>query len=256
MQLETVGEIVRVLRSRRGLEQVELARACGWRDASAVSRIETDRIHPTRRTLIRLAESLADPSTTGSAEEIKGHLFLAAGLPPTADDIERVNGSLPRIESWDQPAAIVDFTWTIWRSNAAFRSLLGLTDGWEARNLLELFFEPGSPIRRHLGNAWGRGAVAALKQFRAETDRRAEQRWYRVMMARLDRLPELRAMWDEAAPPRTEIRQRYSHPGAGGTIALLRLGLLADARLSLMHVVPESGAGARALQEVSTVLEA
>ena len=56
MQLETVGEIVRVLRSRLDLEQVELARACGWRDASAVSRIETDRIHPTRRTLLKLAE--------------------------------------------------------------------------------------------------------------------------------------------------------------------------------------------------------
>src|ERR1051325_11655209 len=111
MQLETVGEIVRTLRSRRDLEQVELARACGWRDASAVSRIETDRIRPTRRTLLKLAENLADPAVTGTAKEIRAWLFLAAGILPTASEVDELVLQIPDLESWQYPASVMDFGW-------------------------------------------------------------------------------------------------------------------------------------------------
>src|SRR6266542_5407852 len=128
MQLETVEEIVRVLRSRLDLEQVELARACGWRDASAVSRIETDRIHPTRRTLLKLAENLSDPNVTGTDKEIRAWLFLAAGILPTVREVEELGSQIPSIEGWPQPATVMDFGWTLWRANERFREALGVPD--------------------------------------------------------------------------------------------------------------------------------
>src|SRR5207247_1583867 len=99
LQLETVGEIVRLLRTRRNLEQIELAQACGWRDASAVSRIETDRIRPTRRTLVKLADSLAGDET-GERHELRSWLFLAAGILPAREEIEALGVAIPAIESW------------------------------------------------------------------------------------------------------------------------------------------------------------
>src|SRR5438445_12014885 len=141
MQLETVGEIARVVRSRLGLEQVELARACGWRDASAVSRIETDRIHPTRRTLLKLADNLARPAVTGSPSEVRAWLFLAAGILPTAREVDELGDKIPDIDGLPHPASILDFGWYLWRANEWMVKGVGLPERHIGRHYVEMYFE-------------------------------------------------------------------------------------------------------------------
>lgn len=255
MQLETVGEIVRVLRSRLDLEQVELARACGWRDASAVSRIETDRIRPTRRTLIKLAESLSRDGTTGSSREVQAWLFLASGILPTADDVRAVDAELPAIESWGQPALIMDFGWHVWRANPLVARLLGLQPAHVGRNYLELLFEPGGPLRTTLGHRWERAATTTLTDFRHDNDSRAGQRWHRKLLARLGELPDFKRLYETAVQTeRRPIPNRLRAQLEEGTVAMLRFTVTADPRLLLTHIVPEDARMTREMMQRGVLL--
>lgn len=254
MQLETVGEIVRILRARRQLEQVELARSCGWRDASAVSRIETDRIRPTRRTLIKLADALAGDAT-GGPEEIRAWLFRAAGIPPTAEEVRSVEHALPDIESWGQPAMIIDFTWTIWRANHLVAKMMQLPPNYAGRNYLELIFEPDGMMREKLGEKWERVARLTVLDFRADTRRQSDRRWHKKLLARLNDLPDFTRVWNETRDvPRDEVYQRRRTPLSGGTVAMVRLTIAADPRLLLTHVIPEDAAMTRLLVERGVML--
>jgi len=243
MQLRTVGEIVRVLRSRRGLEQVELARSCGWRDASAVSRIETDRIRPTRRTLMKLSENLAD-STTGPSSEILGWLFLAAGVLPTAREIDHLLPTLPAIDTWMQPAIITDFGWYTWRANEAFRTIGGLPENYLGRNFLEMIFEPGGSIRAHMDSTWEEAAANVVHDFRVETDGRVEQRWHKKLLASLQALPDFTRIWSASTIAKDSAVFNWSTSSIqNGAIGLVRSHVVADPRFSVTQLVPENLAG-------------
>jgi transcriptional regulator with XRE-family HTH domain len=244
MQLETVGEIVRVLRSRRGLEQVELARACGWRDASAVSRIETDRIKPTRRTLLKLSQNLAD-GTTGPASEILAWLFQAAGVLPTPRDVEAVESQLPPIDRWIQPAILQDFGWYTWRANEPFRALTGLPERYVGRNYLEMLFEAGGSMRARLADRWERVAKMAVQEFRIQTDRRASQRWHRKLLVTLEPLPDFARIWGTAGiVAAAGIVFNWSRSSTEvGSIGMMRSHVIADPRLWVTQLVPEDASG-------------
>ncbi len=250
MQLQTVGEIVRLLRTRRDLEQIELARACGWRDASAVSRIETDRIAPTRRTLIKLADNLGDGVVNGSSDDVRAWLFLAAGILPTADDIARVSESIPAIEGWAQPALVLDFGWNVWRANHPIISWLALPPDFVGSNLLEIMF--GDTVRAHLGSWWTSAAVEALRQFRGETDNRRDQRWHRALLARLNADRRFAELWDAAVPTEpNELSLRTRESPNMDPVSIIRITLAGDPRLTLAQIVPE----ARSAHEVVTIVD-
>lgn len=243
MQLETVGEIVRVLRSRLDLEQVELARACGWRDASAVSRIETDRIRPTRRTLLKLADNLADPSKTGTAAEVRAWLFLAAGILPTAREVDELGDRLPDIESLPHPASIMDFGWNVWRTNEWLRKGAGLPEKHVGRNYIEVWFEQDGSVRKHFGDLWPELASVLVSQFREDTARRSGQRWFGKLHSTLRTLPDFEKIWDSASSEDVNAFG-WSHTSVeGGSIGAVRSPLTADPRLIVGHIVPEDPDG-------------
>jgi len=238
MQLETVGEIVRVLRSRLGLEQVELARACGWRDASAVSRIETDRIRPTRRTLLKLADNLADPAVTGTAAEVRAWLFLAAGILPTAREVDELGDRIPDIENLPHPASVMDFGWYVWRTNEWLRKGAGLPEKHIGRNYIELWFEQDSSVRKHFGDLWRELALVLVAQFRDDTARRHEQRWFGKLLTNLRALPDFDEFWDNAAEEPSSVVGWTSTSVEGGVIGAIRSPLMADPRFIVGQILP------------------
>lgn len=247
MQLETVGEIVRVLRSRLDLEQVELARKCGWRDASAVSRIETDRIKPTRRTLLKLADNLADPSVTGTPEEVRAWLFLAAGILPTAREVDELGDRVPDIENLPYATTIMDFGWTLWRANDLFRKVFGLSAKHIGRNYMEMFFEEDGPIRKQFGDFWATLAPLVVADFRQDTAHRAQQRWFGKLLATLRTLPDFDELWKTGAK-RDVDAFGWSHTSIeGGTVGAVRSHLTADPRLIVGQILPEDPDGREVL---------
>lgn len=243
MQLETVGEIVRVLRSRLGLEQVELARACGWRDASAVSRIETDRIRPTRRTLLKLADNLADPSVTGTAAEVRAWLFLAAGILPTAREVDELGDRIPDIENLPHPASVMDFGWYVWRTNEWLRKGAGLPDKHIGRNYVGLWFEEDSSVRSHFGDLWPELALVLVSQFRDDTAHRHEQRWFGKLLTSLRALPDFDEIWDNAAEEPSSIFGWTETSLEGGAIGAVRSPLMADPRFIVGQILPADQPG-------------
>lgn len=197
MRLETVGEIVRTLRARKDLDQIDLAKACGWRDASAVSRIETDRITPTRRTLTKLSDALSGPQTL-PPEQIYATLLAAIGTLPSRDDVEQMRANKPAIERWRGPTYILDQAWNAWATNAACLERLGFPQNAVGRNVLELYLEDGS-CRRAVGQAWPAVMDGLLARFRRETVRHEERRWYRALMSKLQTYPGFAASWERSA---------------------------------------------------------
>jgi len=251
MQLETVGEIVRTLRSRRDLEQVELARACGWRDASAVSRIETDRIRPTRRTLLKLAENLADPAVTGTAKEIRAWLFLAAGILPTAREVEELSAQIPDLESWQYPASVMDFGWHLWRTNEPFRRSIGIPDRYAGagRNYVEMFFQDEGPIRKQFGDLWIQLATVLVSQFHEDTTGRTGQRWFTKLLTQLKTLPDFEKLWDNAGGLDTSVHGWLQMGVEGGKIGTVRSPLTADPRLIVGQFFPEDSEGRSSMEK-------
>lgn len=254
MQLQTVGEVVRVLRSRLDLEQVELARACGWRDASAVSRIETDRIHPTRRTLLKLAQNLSKPEITGTSEEVRAWLFLAAGHLPTAREIDDLRDKIPDIETWSYPASVMDFGWYLWRTNDLFARGLGLPAKHIGRNYLELFFEEGGPVRKQLGDLWHGLAQVAVSSFRADNEHRTGQRWLVKLRATLASFPDFDKMWDTAERNDESVIGWSSTSVDGGKVGGVRAALTADPRLMVGQFLPDDEAGREQMLKYGALL--
>jgi transcriptional regulator with XRE-family HTH domain len=253
MQLETIGEIIRVLRSRLGIEQVELARACGWQDGSPVSRIEKNRIHPTRRTLIKLAENLAYPSITGTFHEVRGWLFLAAGILPTAREVDALGDRIPAVDSLWHPATVIDFGWYVWRANEWFAKGLGLPDRHIGRNYLEMFFEDGGSVRRQLGELWPAFATILIEQFREETVRRREQRWFVTLMATLRTLPDFENIWNNAGRLSEGGFGWSQAPVDGGLIGTIRSHMAADPRFIVGQIVPQDVAGRNLMSEYGAI---
>jgi transcriptional regulator with XRE-family HTH domain len=254
MQLQTVGEVVRVLRARLGLEQVELAHACGWRDASAVSRIETDRIHPTRRTLLKLAENLSKPDITGTPSEVRAGLFLAAGILPTAREVDELGDRIPDISGWSYPASVTDFGWYIWRTNDLFARGLGLRANHIGRNYLELFFEEDSPVRKQFGDLWYDLAQVAVSSFRADNESRTGQRWFVKLRAKLASLPDFDKMWDAADGSAQNVMGWSSTSVDGGKVGGVRAQLTADPRLIIGQFVPDDEAGRKQMLKYGGLL--
>jgi transcriptional regulator with XRE-family HTH domain len=254
MQLETVAEIVRVLRARLGLEQVELAHACGWRDASPVSRIEKDHVHPTRRTLHKLAEKLGDPAITGTPGEVRAWLFLAAGILPTAREVEELGALLPNIESLPHPASVFDFGWNVWRANELFRKGVGLPEKYIGHNYIEIFFRRDSSIRKQLGDLWLALAPVLVGQFREDTANRTEQRWFRKLLAKLRALPDFEDVWNATSRSDTDALGWLHTSVDGGMVGAVRSRVPADPRLIVGHVVPEDPDGRHLLLKLGALL--
>ena len=254
MQLQTVGEVVRVLRSRLGLEQVELARTCGWRDASAVSRIETDRIHPTRRTLLKLAENLSKPEITGTPGEVRAWLFLAAGILPTAREVDDLRDKIPSISGWSYPASVMDFGWYLWRTNDLFAKGLGLPAKHVGRHYLEMFFEDAGPVRRQFGDLWYDLAQVAVSSFRADNEHRSSQRWFVKLRAKLSVLPDFEKMWDAAERSDESVIGWSTTSVEGGKVGGVRAALAADPRLLVCQFLPDDEAGREQMLKYGALL--
>jgi transcriptional regulator with XRE-family HTH domain len=238
LQAETVGEVVHVLRVRLGLEQGALARKCGWGEASVVSRIEKGRINPKRSTLLKLADNLADPAVTGTSAEVGAQLFLVAGILPTRLEIGDLGARIPDIDLLPQPTIVMDFGWYLWRANERLQEGLGLPDGHVGRNYLEILFEDGGLVRKHLGDLWRSVASWVVSDFRRDTAGRRSQHWFSELLATLRTLPDFEKLWKSAVPPDENVFGWSQATVHGGTIGAFRARLAADPRLIVGRILP------------------
>lgn len=254
LQAQTVGEVVHVLRLRLGIGQVALARTCGWGDAAIVSRIEKGHINPRRSTLLKLADNLADPAVTGTSAEVAAQLFLAAGILPTQLEIGDLGARIPDIEMLPQPTIVMDFGWYLWRANDRLQEGLGLPGGHVGRNYLEILFEDGGLVRKHLGDLWRSVASWVVSDFRRDTAGRRSQRWFGELFGTLRTLPDFEELWNRAVPPDENVFGWSQATVDGGTIGALRSHLAADPRVIVGRILPVDLKGRDVMLEYGALL--
>ena len=145
---QTVGELVRFWRTRRGLTQMELALDANL-STKHVSFVETGRSRPSRQLLVHLAQHLDLPIAE------RNRLLLAGGFAPPyleqpydGEVMRPLRESLSRLlDAYEpNPALIVDGLWNVIESNRA-ASLLwdGVDPGLlePPINMLRLGVHPG-----------------------------------------------------------------------------------------------------------------
>jgi hypothetical protein len=188
---------------------------------------------------LKLAENLADPSVTGTVAEVRAWLFLAAGILPTAREVDELGDRIPNIEDLPHPASVMDFGWNVWRTNEWLRKGAGLPEKHIGRNYVEVWFEEGSSVRKHFGSLWLDFASVLVSQFREDTARRSEQRWFGKLLTTLRTLPDFEEIWNNAGSEDVNAFG-WSHTSIeGGMIGAVRSPLTADPRLIVGHIVPE-----------------
>jgi transcriptional regulator with XRE-family HTH domain len=118
---QTVGELIRFWRTRRGLSQLTLSRETNV-STKHVSFVETGRASPSRQLLLRLVQHLDLPITE------RNRLLLAGGfappyldLPYDGERMQPLRESLERLLEAHEPnpALIVDGLWNLIQSKQA-----------------------------------------------------------------------------------------------------------------------------------------
>jgi len=195
--METVGELLRQWRHRRGISQLDLAIAA---DVSArhVSLVETGKSRPSAGMVLRLAEQLQVPLRECN------RLLLAAGHAPRYAERPLEHGALSaardavrRVLAAHEPypALVFDRRWNIVMRNRAVEPFL-------ARVAPELLEPPVNLLRLGLDPRGLAGLVVNLGDVRAMFRRRLA----RQLAAAPD--PELAAIYAELLAPGEETAER------------------------------------------------
>jgi len=204
---------------------------------------------------LKLADNLARPDVTGTPSEVRAWLFLAAGILPTAREVDELGDKIPDIDGLPHPASIMDFGWYLWRANEWMVKGVGLPERHIGRHYVEMYFEEGGSIRAHLGGLWPELAPVLVAQFRDETVRRTEQRWFRKIHAHLCTLPDFERMWSTATESPSGAYGWSRTPVEGGIIGAVRAPLTADPRLIVGQIVPEDSDGREQMLRFGAILD-
>ncbi|MDX3905593.1 MAG: helix-turn-helix domain-containing protein [Pigmentiphaga sp.] len=169
MSSETVGDLTRAWRKRRGMSQLDLALDAGV-SARHLSFVESGRASASRELLLRLSEQLAMPLRE------RNRLLVAGGYAPAFDaralddpDMEPALAAISAVldASAPYPALVVDPLWNLVRANRPAQQLL---DGLPTRlatppiNVLRATLDPQGLAPR-IANlaAWRNHLLARLR---------------------------------------------------------------------------------------------
>src|SRR3990172_10417662 len=96
----TLGGLIKDYRLQKGISQLDIAFALGWKESSRLSRIEQGKTErPTREILDKIIKAL------DLEEEEKNFLLLTAGYLPTEEEIQNVKKETAAIlNEWQYPA--------------------------------------------------------------------------------------------------------------------------------------------------------
>ncbi|GLV55476.1 transcriptional regulator [Dictyobacter sp. S3.2.2.5] len=245
---EQVGLIGGGRRRTPGLRREEVAHLANV-GVSWYTLLEQGRdVHPSREVL----QSIADALQLTSAE--RQHLFLLADQPPLIDTLgsdEQVSPALRRVLDalHPVPAYIVGRRWNFLAWNTTAEHVLRLSRTAAApyayNVVWRIFTDPTArPI--HHQPTWEQVAQKVLAEFRADSARFADEEWFTLLVADLQRVsPEFRAWW-----PRHDVRGRadalkdFVHPVVGRLIfehTTLQVPDMPDLKLMIHTPVPGTG---------------
>lgn len=202
MNNSTLGGLIKDYRLQKGISQLDIAFALGWKETSRLSRIEQGRMEkPSRELLDKIIEAI------GLKEEEKNTLLLTGGYLPTEEEILKVRESVKAtLSEWPYPAGMIDFSWRLIDGNEHISTLFHLPKA-ALKNLpkantrvLELIFNE-SLQKTKLTDLNNPGMVqfmrSVLMEFKYEQRHRTKDKWYIDHVRKLMNYDIFRTLWVE-----------------------------------------------------------
>lgn len=215
----SLGRLLREWRRRRGVSQLDLSIRTGVSQRH-ISFIESGRSHPSRETLLTLAESLEVPLRE------RNELLLAAGFAPIyaadrwdADQLAIVRSAVRRmlVQHDPFPAVVMDRYWNVLQANASaphfFGTFFDFASRKGPRNLLHLLFDPAG-LRPFVVD-WEQTAKLLLDRVHRESPGQIVDPTMQAVLDALKRYPasEATELDDEGVPavPSPIVPVRFRH---------------------------------------------
>lgn len=112
----TLGGLIKDYRLQKGVSQLDIAFALGWKEPSRLSRIEQGKTEkPPQELLEKIITAI------GLDGEEKNRLLLTSGYLPTDDEVEKIRLQTDKfLKNWPYPALLIDFSWRLININKHF----------------------------------------------------------------------------------------------------------------------------------------
>lgn len=249
----TLGGLIKDYRIKKRLSQFEVSLRIGWKDASRLSKIEQGRVgKPTRETIEKIIKALE------INEQEKGQLLYAGSYLPTDEEIENMIKKLKnKIDSWNYPAYLLDFSWRMLYTNDITTEVFILPENWKtivskskpnileapfAKDMLKATIEKGDDKVRIKPFA-----VAHIATFKAVNHRFQNETWHKKLVQSLMKYQEFRKLWATVEPNAYDKFLRYEYKKVTGTyegkkltlsLHMFVVNVITDPRFDLIFYTP------------------
>ena len=218
----TLGGLIKDYRIKKRLSQFEVSLRIGWKDTSRLSKIEQGRVgKPTRETIEKIIKALK------LDEQEKDQLLYAGSYLPTDEEIENIIKKVKnKIDNWNYPAYLLDFSWRMLYTNDITAQVFILPKKWKtivreskpnileapfSKDILKATIEKGddeSELKPF--------AVAHIATFKAVNQRFQNESWYKKLIQHLMKYQEFRKLWVTVIPNVYEKFLRYEYKKING----------------------------------------
>lgn len=217
MNNSTLGGLIKDYRLQKGISQLDISFALGWKEPSRLSRIEQGRMEkPSREMLDKIIEAL------GLSEEEQNMLLLTGGYLPTEPEILKIKETMAKtLEEWKYPAGIIDFSWRLIDGNNQIAELFNIPSHINKEiyksnlRVLDLLFSELSKTN-HMDRSLDGEFMSFLRniitEFKYEHRHRTKEKWYIDHIKKLMDNELFRQLWMETGMKRDEntILGKYS----------------------------------------------
>lgn len=200
MHNSTLGGLIKDYRTQKGISQLDIAFALGWKETSRLSRIEQGRMEkPSRELVDKIIEAI------GLKEEEKNTLLLTGGYLPNETEIIKVKEAVNKtLQEWPYPAGMIDFSWRLIDGNDHINDLFHLPPGIKKNiyksevRVLDLIFND-SLQKTKLNDIENPKMVmfmrSVLMEFKYEQRHRTKEKWYIEHIRKLMNYEIFRTLW-------------------------------------------------------------
>ena len=198
----TLGGLIKDYRLKKRLLQLEVSLRIGWKDTTRLSKIEQGRVSkPTRETAEKIIKALE------LTDEEKGEFLYMGGYQPTDSEIKEIIKEFKtKVDSWQHPAYIMDFSWRLLYVNKISISIFGMDLSWvdiirkNRPNAVEFAFlskdiRPADVWKGESEDKLKPIEIAQVAAFKTETFHYQNEYWFKKTIQSLMKYERFREIW-------------------------------------------------------------
>lgn len=198
----TLGGLIKDYRIKKRLSQLEVSLHIGWQDTTRLSKIEQGRVgKPTRETIEKIIVAL------DLNEQEKGDFLYIGGFLPNEEEIKgAIDKTKDKIDSWNYPAYLMDFSFRWLYTNLYTIKVAGYSPNFKKvviknrPSFLEFPFYPKEQFGIEVSKGEDEKSlkpfdVAQIAAFKSENEKFQNESWYKKLVKYLMKYEKFRKLW-------------------------------------------------------------